>query len=109
MLDIKFISSREWYEFPSPIGEPNEKWVYNYPYQIERVVTHTGEIIWFGCSVNWKKEKDGNWGVLATNENAQPLEKYLPEIVYGEDRTYFKECEEPIYETLYRELKETKC
>ena len=39
-----------------------------------------------------------------TNEDAKPLEKYLPEIVYGEDRNYFAPCEIPIYEKLYLEL-----
>ncbi len=107
----------EWFEMDSPLGEPdlkwekerwNEKYTAKEPntYWIERTTKRNGEIIWFGCSVNWKKEKDGNWGVLATNENAKPIEKYLPEIVYGEDRTYFKECEEPIYETLYKQLNE---
>jgi hypothetical protein len=32
------------------------------------------------------------------------LEKYLPEIVYGDDRNYFAPCEIPIYEKLYLEL-----
>ena len=36
--------------------------------------------------------------------DAKPLEKYLPEIVYGEDRNYFAPCEIPIYEKIYLEL-----
>ena len=39
-------------------------------------------------------------------EFAKSLEKYLPEIVSGNDRTYWKECEMPIYEKLYLELKQ---
>ena len=93
----------EWFRLESPIGEPNEKW-YNEPYDIERVVTSDGTIIWFGCSTNWKKEKDGEWTKLTANENAKPLEKYLPEIVYGEDRNIFVKCDIPIYEKLYLEL-----
>jgi len=105
---MKFSSSSEWFELESPIGEPDIKWNYPYPYFIERVVKPTGEIVWFGQAVNWKKEPNSNWGVLTVNENAKPLEKYLPEIVYGEDRMYFKECEEPIYEKLYKELNNGK-
>jgi len=52
----------------------------------------------------WKKEQNGEWTKLTTNENAKPLDKYLPEIVYGEDRNYFAICETPIYEKLYLEL-----
>lgn len=101
---MKFFSSSEWFELERPLAEPEVDWKYSYPYMLERVVKQTGEIIWFGCAVNFKKEKDGKWGVLTTNYDAKPLEKYLPEIVYGEDRNYFKECEEPVYETLYKQL-----
>jgi hypothetical protein len=52
---------------------------------------------------DWHKRSDP-WTVLATNPDAKPLEKYLPEIVYGNDRVYWKECEMPIYEKLYLEL-----
>lgn len=103
-IKMKLISKEEWFELDSPIGEPSEKWNPKDKYVIERKVRKDGAVIWFGLSVNWKKEKDGNWSVLATNEDAKPLEKYLPEIVYGEDRTYFKECEMPIYEKMYLEL-----
>jgi len=101
---MKLISKDEWFELDSPIGELNEEWNPKDKYFIQRKVIKDGSIVWFGLAVNWKKEKDGNWGVLTTNEDAKPLEKYLPEIVYGEDRNYFKECEMPIYEKMYLEL-----
>lgn len=101
---MKAISKEEWFELDNPIGEPNEKWNPNDKYVIERKINNDGSIVWFGLGVNWKKEKDGNWGVLSVNENAKPLEKYLPEIVYGDDRMYFKDCEMPIYEKMYLEL-----
>lgn len=100
---MKVKKKSEWFEFDSPIGEPNEKW-YNESYCIERLTHENGDVVWFGISVNWKKTKNGNWTVLATNYDAKPLEKYLPDVVYGEDRTYWKECDIPIYEKLYIEL-----
>lgn len=100
---MKIGRKSEWFIFDRPIGEPNEKWNLDEEYHIERYTCEDGQIVWFGCSVNWKKEIGGNWTVLSTNEEAKPLEKYLPEIVYGEDRTYWKECEMPIYEKLYLE------
>jgi hypothetical protein len=93
----------EWFRLESPIGEPEIRWN-NDPYDIERVVTSDGTTIWFGQATNWKKEQNGEWTKLTTNENAKPLEKYLPEIVYGDDRNYFAPCEIPIYEKLYLEL-----
>jgi hypothetical protein len=102
---MKTVSKSEWFVLDSPIGEPNVKWNPNDEYNIERVVKRDGSVVWFGLAVNWKKDEDGNWGVLTTNENAKPLEKYLPEIVYSEDdRYYFKKCEMPIYEKLYLEM-----
>ena len=98
----------EWFILDRPFGEPNEKWSAEEKYRIERVVNINGDIIWYGCSVNWKKESNSNWTVLSTNKNAKPLEKYLPEIVYGEDRTIWVECETPIYEKLYQEQTEIK-
>lgn len=92
----------EWFRFDRPIGEPDVKW-YNEPYDIERVVNSEGTTIWFGRETNWKKEKGGEWTKLITNENAKPLDKYLPEIVYGEDRNIFVKCDIPIYEKLYLE------
>lgn len=101
---MKLLKRQEWLELPSPLGEPNEKWPYDYPYQIERIENMDGSTVWYGLAVNWKKEANGPWTVLSTNEDAKPLEKYLPEIVYGEDRIYWKECEMPLYEKMYQEL-----
>lgn len=101
---MKFISSSEWFELDSPIGEPDIKWNNGYKYVIERIINKDGDIIWFGQATNWVKKPNKNWTVLTTNYNAKPLEKYLPEVIYGEDRNYFADCEEPIYEKLYKEL-----
>lgn len=101
---MKLISKSEWFEFDRPIGEPDVKWSPNDKYPIERLTKENGEIVWFGYRINWKKEPNGKWTVLSTNYDAEPLEKYLPEIVYGEDRIYWKECETPIYEKMYQEL-----
>jgi len=99
---MKQISKSEWFVLEKPLAEPNVKWSDNDDeYHIERKVYSDGQIVWFGCDINWKKEIDGNWTELAINSDAKPLEKYLPEIVYGHDRTYWKECEMPIYEKLY--------
>jgi len=102
---MKPSTKSEWFELPSPLGEPDYPWPeHNGSYFIERVVNRSGETIWFGLAVNWLKKPDGPWTVLSTNDNAKPLVKYLPENVYGEDRTYWKECEMPIYEKMYQEL-----
>jgi hypothetical protein len=101
---MKLLEKSEWFAFESPIGEPKQYWNKNNIYSIERIVNKDGDIIWFGISINWKKEKGGVWTELSTNENSKPLEKYLPEIVYGEDRTYWKPCETPIYEQEYQKL-----
>lgn len=109
---MKFNSSSEWFELDSPIGEPEIKWTYSYPYLIERIVKITGEIIWFGQRVNWKKEKDGIWTVLGEDENVKPTEVYYnldgsySGASYPEGRIIWIPCEEPIYETLYKQVKQ---
>lgn len=100
---MKLSKKSEWFEFDSPIGEPNRKWTTNDKYHIERVVREDGETVWFGLSINWKKSPGEGWTVLGTNHNAKPLEKYLPDIVYGADRTIWIPCEPPIYEKLYQQ------
>lgn len=102
---MKLIRKSEWFALDRPFAEPNVKWSDTEEYQIKRLVYEDGTIVWFGCDVNWRKEIDGNWTELATNPDAKPLEKYLPEIVYGNDRKYWKECEIPVYEKLYKTLK----
>lgn len=106
-MKMKLHTKSEWFVLDSPIGEPNEKWIGSDKYHIERFTKENGCVIWFGCSVNWKKEPGENWTVLSVNEEAKPLEQYLPDIVYGEDRNYWKECETPIYEVLYDEYRKT--
>lgn len=103
---MKLLSKSEWLELDSPLAEPEVKWNSKEKYPIERVVKENGDIVWFGHAVNWKKEKGGVWTVLGTNYDAKPLERYLPEIVYGTDRIIWIPCEEPIYETMYNKLEE---
>lgn len=104
---MKQISKSEWFVLDRPLAEPNVKWDDDDgEYHIERKEYYNGEIVWFGLDTNWQKKIDGQWTVLATNFDAKPLEKYLPEIVYGNDRTYWKDCEMPLYEKLYQELKQ---
>lgn len=100
---MKRITKSEWFIMEKPIGEPDSAFTGD-EYQIQRVVDKDGVIIWFGCDINWKKEVDGNWTELTTIPDTKPLEEYLPEIVYGSDRTYWKECEMPIYEKMYIEI-----
>lgn len=101
---MKLRNKSEWFELDSPLAEPSIRWSKNEKYLVERIIDSKGAIIWFGCSINWQKLPDGEWTELATNENAKPLEKYLPEIIYGDDRTYFKPCGIPLYEQMYMEL-----
>ena len=101
---IEFISKEEWFKFETCLAEPEQqKWIKKEEgYSTNRKVSEDGRIVWYGIGINWKKEPGGNWTELAINENAKPLEKYLPDIVYGEDRTYWKECDDmPIYEQIY--------
>lgn len=94
----------EWFILDSPVGEPEYNWDKFHgknKYHIQRFINEDDETIWFGINVNWKKEKNGPWTVLSENPEAKPLEKYLPDIVYGGDRIVWNECEMPIYEQLY--------
>jgi len=100
---MKLHSKSEWLLLDKPLAEPNA--IYREDdYLIERRIDIYGAIVWYGLSINWKKELNKSWTVLSTNENAKPLTKYLPDIVYGDDRIYWKECETPIYEKLYNEM-----
>lgn len=113
----------EWFEMDSPLGEPdlkwekerwNEKYTAKEPntYWIERTTKRNGEIVWFGQGVNWKKEKDGVWTILGNDENVKPTKTYynpdgsISGYEYPENRTIWIPCEEPIYETLYKQLNE---
>lgn len=106
---MKLISKSEWFEFPSPIGEPEIKWEYDYSYNIERVVKSNGDIIWFGKGTNWVKKKDNNWTYLGIDENVKPTvfikgENGMGDYAeYPEGRNIFIPCEPPIYEKMYME------
>lgn len=102
---MKLIKRSEMFQFPSPIGEPDVHWIPSDPYYISRIVTEDGTIIWFGLKTNWMKKPEQGWTVLGINHEAKPLPHYLPDIVYGEDRTSFIECDPPIYEVEYLKLK----
>lgn len=94
---MKLIKKEEVFEFDHSIENINIK-----PYSTNRIQYQSGEVVWFGISINWKRI-DNIWHVLTTNHKAKPLEKYLPEIVYGEDRTIWVECDMPTYEKYYQE------
>lgn len=98
---FKLIKKTELFEFEKPFAEPEMyKHYTSQKYYIERFTYEDGKIIWFGEATNWLKQLDGTWTVLITNQNAKPLEKYLPDVVYGEDRNVFIPCEIPIYEKI---------
>ena len=106
-------SKNEWFELDKPIGEPKK--VENYReecYWIERVVKTDGEIVWFGLGTNWvSKDNSKTWKYLGTDETIQ----MIPETKndrgewvgghYPEGRHIWIDCDEPIYETLYKKLK----
>ena len=91
------------FTFDRPLGEPNLEWNQKDTFHTHREQRENGEIVWFGYETNWKKEINSNWKKLSVNINAIPLEEYLPEIIYGEDRLIWVDCETPIYEKLYLE------
>lgn len=94
-MTINLVNKKESFEFEYSIEDTSIR-----PYNTYRIEYKDGEVIWFGLSVNWKRI-DNKWHVLGTNHNAKPLEKYLPDIVYGSDRTIWIECDIPEYEKLY--------
>lgn len=101
----------EWFELDKPIGEPKLVEDYNEDtYWIERIVNNEGETIWFGQSVNWKKEQGKNWTVLGVDETVEMVPEYKDDKgewqggYYPEGRNIWIDCELPIYEKLYREL-----
>ncbi len=101
---IKLESKSEWFILDKPFAEPNERWNDEDKYHIERLVRRDGATVWYGLSTNWKKELNGEWKELSTNYDAKPLEKWLPDTIYGEDRQYWKECGIPMYEQMYLSL-----
>lgn len=81
-MNIKILQKSEIIKFDSPLAEPELNWS-EPDYTIERKVTTNNEIVWYGINTNWIFENN-KWFKLI-----------------GSD---FVECEEPIYETLYKEL-----
>jgi hypothetical protein len=100
---MKFERKTEYFVFDAPLDEPNIVWNANDDFRTSREESANGEIVWFGHSINWRKEPNGSWQVLSINENAIPLEKYLPELMYGGDRLIWVDCDTPLYEQLYLE------
>lgn len=107
---MKLKSKSEWFEFPSPIGEPEINWTYSYPYCIERVVKEDGYIIWFGLNTNWVSKDGGkSWTYLGTDETVEMIPEFINDRgqlcggYYPEGRSIFIPCEPPIYEIMYRE------
>lgn len=108
---MNLIKKSELFEMSAPLGEPDFDWnTYDFSnrYKVERIENGDGEVIWFGIEVNWKKKPGESWTILSTNEEAKPLDEYLPDIVYGEDRTYWKQCGMPVYEKMYLEYQNEK-
>lgn len=107
---MKIISKSEWFEFPTPIGEPDYKWDYDYGYSIERLLKEDGSIVWYGLAINWLKEKGGVWTVLGVDESVEPIEIYYNDDgsigggLYPEGRDIWIPCNEPIYEQEYKKL-----
>lgn len=94
---MRLSKKSEWFIFDKPLMEPSVLF-YGKEYHIERVVKSNGEIVWFGLNTNWVKEKGKNWSFLTTDDNIKP------DPVYPSSRSIFKECPEPIYETLYKKF-----
>ena len=107
----------EWFELDKPIGESNIVKSYREDsYWIERVVKNNGEIVWFGLSTNWVSKDNGKtWKYLGVDETVEMIPETKNERgewvggYYPEGRNIWLDCELPIYERLYLELKnETK-
>lgn len=109
---MKLLKKSEWFEFPSPIAEPDIKWNSNYPYHIERLLKEDGEIIWFGEATNWVKKPGDSWRHLGVDENVKPT-VFIPGsdgmgdyYEYPEGRNIFIPCDPPIYEIMYIKFKQ---
>ena len=69
-----------------------------------RVVKKNGELVWFGQGTNWVSKDNGEtWKYLGTDYSVEPFEE--GGCVYHENRSIWIDCELPIYEKLYLELK----
>jgi hypothetical protein len=107
---MRLATSSQWFELERPLAEPEIKWDYPHSYWIERIINKEGDIVWFGQGVNWVKKPNQGWTVLGDDENVKPYETYYNDDgtvsghAYPEGRTIWIPCEEPIYETLYKEM-----
>lgn len=110
---MKARSKSEWFELDKPIGEPEiaKNWTES-SYWIERIVKKDGEIIWFGQGTNWISYDNGvSWKYLGTDESVQMIPETKNENgeweggYYPEGRNIWIDCEEPVYEKLYKELR----
>jgi len=80
--EAKIHSTSTFIEIPETLEEGSAKIHCEKPYQIERLEKN-GEIIWYGYNTNWKYSNYA-WSKLEGGE-------FIP-------------CEEPEYETIYKEL-----
>ena len=100
----------EWFELDSPIAEPNIKYRQD-SYWIERLTKDNGDVVWFGQDVNWQKLNGGEWTVLGVDKNIKPIETFyntdgsIDGYTYPEGRQIWIECDLPIYEKLYIDIK----
>ena len=80
------ISKEEIWKFDRPFGEPDlaEIWWTKGDFKMQRL-ERNNEIFWFGHGINWNF-KDEQWYKLKNND--------------------FVECDECIYETMIKELKD---
>ena len=99
---MTLLSKNEWFRLESPIGEPDAVW-HDTAYCIERSIKSDGSIIWFGINTNWVKKSDQGWQHFVNNPTIVmpgPDGKFLPH----NDKKIWVDCDEPIYETLYKQL-----
>lgn len=116
---MKLTHKSEWFEFPSPIGEPDVKWdefcwdnkyenrIPN-TYSIERTEDRDGKIVWMGYHTNWVKNPGKVWVYLGTDETVEMIPEYFNEKgercggYYPEGRSIWITCDPPIYEVMYQ-------
>ena len=106
---MKLITKSEFFKFDKPIGEPELTKNWSEPnYSIERKEYITGRVAWFGQDTNWVTNDGKNWTTLAKYiQRYQDIRGIWVEGHYenGVNGRRFIDCEMPIYEKLYNELK----
>ena len=99
---MNLFRKEEWFEFESPVGEPEINWINQkentgcsykndkgeIKYVINRTVNILGEPIWFGQKTTWVKKENKYWTILT----------------YKNKEKVFTPCDTPVYETLYEKL-----